>query len=1823
MESAAEPSTMLASTPIDIMNEPQPKSSGKSPEEADTCRICRVEGTEDDPLFYPCKCSGSIKFVHQECLMEWLSHSQKKHCELCKTPFRFTKLYHPQMPKSLPTTVFLRKAAFHTMNKILFWCRAMLVTCVWLFWLPWSMRFVWRGLFWIADAGWTQDLSASGVQVPSTHIRQGQELQFTNTTWTTTPFHGFPSLSSALFPLSKLFNFSTEHSTLSKWMFSSITFGNQTSNFRLGSHHGTPSETLHHVLPGSILSGIPFFQSLTPSPMFNTFVTDILEGQIITLSVVVAFILVFLIREWVVQQQPIINLAALNAGQQNNNEVGVNEDDGGGAEVQEGEVHVGVAADASAQDVNDNERESSQDTSHKYATTTTTIEEDDSITPAQDKALIPSKTWPDVRFDRADEAAVERLYVALSDAQANLQLLGRFDQANPQGPSDSTDIRHAANLVIEVRETHIALQKHAARAFEHKDPDILLNLLPRLDRFTAALLYLPDKDATDIEANVKTLKEWIQSVVLLLGERTAILNERSAFLSESSTNSNLPDTLCTTLDYLDSRERGLFGNGIEGETIASASSDKEASNTQSRPIIPLRSEQSIATYSQTSLQEGLANDGTSPDSSRADEHHGTDIRSDDSSESWQEVQVSDDVSSGTETVQAEGHSQSRLFSKLKFSREASSELAPFSISANAILASRAAEDKRVSGVDGDFDMSDVAQKNLSKSKASSAHRVADQFLISENQTESHLPAPEFQATTDMTLALGGIDAALHLAERNSPSNMTQIAERPVDLELAFDTDTEAPTYCPSNHAIQRLHEPSLLTESPATLPVPVLVESTQTIARSQSASTEPIETIDQDLPGAASNFHEANLSFSDRVLDWLWGDLVPAEQVQDGQVADEHIIEDLIHEAQFVPVVDVNPQVLVEQDPGNNPAQDPEVVVAAAQAAIDPNEVEAVDEIEDLEGIMELIGMQGPVTGLFQNAIFSALLISATVTSTLWFPYLWGKVFLLLLAHPFQLAVKAPLRLISGATNFVVDFCLFLGAVLLHWVDTALRVLLPSLGWLSPGIGRHLEFDHFSVFGDGLADSTSYRMKVWLDFFISNSGPDAEYPYLSLSSHTALRTLQANAAEKTTLAVSAFKDIRASVKDSPVQTAVNNMTYQLWSLDTRLLSHTVKWLAGIVVDLPGVVRSGGVNIAIDNNFKPPSLAADLAHWSSIDRVIAIVAGYAFFAVAGALYLKRGRPFFGSQKGKKIESIILEILQQSGGVFKVILIIGIEMIAFPLYCGLLLDLAMLPLFGQASFQSRVDFTVTSPWTSGFVHWFVGTCYMFHFALFVSMCRKIMRSGVLYFIRDPDDPTFHPVRDVLERNVSSQLRKIAFSGMVYGALVIICLGSVVWSTFYLIAGILPVRLKSSVSILEFPIDLLLYNFLLPFFIHLLNPSKGLHIIYEWWFRKCARALRLSHFLFGEQHNDEEGNVDFADEPQAQHEGRYVRAPASDQVRIPKGGKVFLEVNEHDERWDSARDHLDRAHARDNDHFTKVYIPPWFRIRIGLFVFCVWALTAAAGTSMTVLPLLFGRWILSMLVPGQVYVNDIYAYSVGLSACGAAFYAASEYTALLERVMAFPVRHSALLAISRSSKDFVLSCWRVLYTYSVFCFILPSLFALLLEFYLIMPLHTYLTTGSGNHTVFLIQDWTLGVLYLRIAVRILQWNPDSRPTRAMHAVVDQGWLKPNARLATRCIVLPVGVFVIIALLVPAQLAWVASRVFIVGTDAAVQVQVQRYAYPAMLVLCFAAWVGYALVMAAGRWRRSIRDEVYLIGERLHNFGEKRPPGYGKHSSARLRQV
>ncbi|XP_010081979.1 PREDICTED: E3 ubiquitin-protein ligase MARCH7 isoform X1 [Pterocles gutturalis] len=62
-------------------------------EEGDLCRICQMSSTSSDNLLIePCKCTGSLQYVHQECMKKWLqskinsgsSLEAVTTCELCK-----------------------------------------------------------------------------------------------------------------------------------------------------------------------------------------------------------------------------------------------------------------------------------------------------------------------------------------------------------------------------------------------------------------------------------------------------------------------------------------------------------------------------------------------------------------------------------------------------------------------------------------------------------------------------------------------------------------------------------------------------------------------------------------------------------------------------------------------------------------------------------------------------------------------------------------------------------------------------------------------------------------------------------------------------------------------------------------------------------------------------------------------------------------------------------------------------------------------------------------------------------------------------------------------------------------------------------------------------------------------------------------------------------------------------------------------------------------------------------------------------------------------------------------------------------------------------------------------------------------------------------------------------------------------------------------------------------------------------------------------------------------------------------------------------------
>lgn len=1615
-------------------------------DEADTCRICRGEGTADEPLFYPCKCSGSIKYVHQECLMEWLSHTQKKHCELCKTSFRFTKLYHPGMPNRIPTAVFLRRAALHIVNMFLTWCRAVLVASVWLILLPWCMRVVWRSLFWVGDGGWAPDMynTLPEAERPKSIMSNPADLEAIRSAMEAAKANGTAqNLTLSKLLMSVSYTPEQQNATANEPLMWTIV-----KRLFLGWPHpivtitppsfnstGLNSTTDLGFRHASLLSEIPWFHWFN-SQTANRFLIDVFEGQIITMLVVVAFILIFLIREWVVQQQPVINMVALG---------------GDGAAPRE-----------------------------------------------QAAAQVPEE-----QFENAPDAQEAVGPELDNNAAEPVEQLPRGDRPEPD-----------PNTVAGV----IELGSRRPNDFLHRQRELAGQLMMANPELPSRLRTALQSDSTEAGSmsELDNLSEEQMNMISMIYDQ-ALIDAYARLVAEEE---GMTPTAAVHVPRSESSR-------LENES-SDENADAAPSGPSQRPEMPARDRSFIATEICRSLEESASwsfdNVPTSPDNA-----------------------APGDVPDNWDDETAERPSEGREQDASQSDNEPSSE-----------GSSGSWQQVPEGNVDDDFDQALEGRQSQHKGKGRA---------ITPSVDEDHESVPDLHSGESAVVGDGIRVETTTDVEITAESSATQLAPDEHDPETPSEANTAA------------------------------------------------------DMPIAPAE--TAEVSLYDVVMDWIYGPIDPATRPAADGANDEHVVRNLDEEAPFVPFAGNEPL-----EPVNEAILDPEVAAAAVQAGIDVNDQEAIEDAEDLEGILELIGMQGPLVGLFQNALFSAVLISATLACAVWLPYLWGKVVILCMGSPVSLFVKLPLRIIATVTDLVVDFTLVVAAGLAYWISGFVSAIskLVTNGEGSAYIDESLR--RLSVPAESIARNAMMRITdAVLDSSLS-SNPG--YFKLSINSHAALRSLQ----NSTSFALNQTSHALGTV----LEEAQSESTFGLlW----KALRCAATATGGLIHKCSSLFlwmwTSKSYKITLDVDIGTAAdVTSTLEHWTANDRLIAVLAGYGFFALAGAVYLRRGSPLSSSQQGQKVERIISEILQQAGGVLKVILIISIEMLAFPLYCGLLLDLAMLPLFKEATLYSRWRFACESPWTAGFVHWFIGTCYMFHFALFVSMCRKIMRKGVLYFIRDPDDPTFHPVRDVLERSVTTQLRKIAFSALVYGALVIVCLGGVVWTLSRVTHGVLPIHWTTEAPSLEFPLDLLFYNFLTPVIIKAYKPGEGLHTVCTWWFKKCAGALRLSHFLFNERNEDEEGHhvkttwfgwltgrKDVVNTPQPEDDiqatdeagavesnfvpdGRYVRAPASDQCRVPKGQAVFVDVDKDNVRKDGNTE----AGVHNSDLVQMVYIPPWFRLRIACFVVTIWIFMGVSGVSVTIIPLIFGRYLFSLFLPTTVEMNDIHAFSLGVYTLGSVAYSGYQLyklAASLNRPNVSPL--AQLRSVAATASRVSLTVLRFSYVWASLVFAIPLLCAVLIELYFLMPLHAWMGP-TEPHVVHLIQDWTLGFLYSRLAARLLFANRNTRPAQAFTQVIQEGYLHPDAKIATRCFVLPALALFAIAVGAPALLAWSMSHTLYRGASEATQNQLWRYSFPVVGLSIAVMFAGRVLAKIVTRWRLVVRDEVYLIGERLHNFGEKRAP-------------
>ena len=82
---------------------------------------------------------------------------------------------------------------------------------------------------------------------------------------------------------------------------------------------------------------------------------------------------------------------------------------------------------------------------------------------------------------------------------------------------------------------------------------------------------------------------------------------------------------------------------------------------------------------------------------------------------------------------------------------------------------------------------------------------------------------------------------------------------------------------------------------------------------------------------------------------------------------------------------------------------------------------------------------------------------------------------------------------------------------------------------------------------------------------------------------------------------------------------------------------------------------------------------------------------------------------------------------------------------------------LPIMSCKILYSRFQSFTTAPWASVFIHWLIGMVYVFYFASFVILLREVLRPGVLWFLRNLNDPDFNPIQEMIHLSIPRHMRR----------------------------------------------------------------------------------------------------------------------------------------------------------------------------------------------------------------------------------------------------------------------------------------------------------------------------------------------------------------------------------------------------------------------------------------------------------------------------------
>ncbi|WWC91366.1 uncharacterized protein L201_006309 [Kwoniella dendrophila CBS 6074] len=620
---------------------------------------------------------------------------------------------------------------------------------------------------------------------------------------------------------------------------------------------------------------------------------------------------------------------------------------------------------------------------------------------------------------------------------------------------------------------------------------------------------------------------------------------------------------------------------------------------------------------------------------------------------------------------------------------------------------------------------------------------------------------------------------------------------------------------------------------------------------------------------------------------------------------------------------------------GNLPGIEIRPIQVADVAAEEPEE-EPWDR-DDWNGILEVVGLMGPLHGLFQNVLFGVIIMSAAISIFIGLPLLIGKLFLSTDMIRTSLTIaRRTLYLIRKVTDPVVDI------VFEILKEVVILPFLAAVRGAETIIARKLGLDDRSVQGDMLTKLTSI---------------------LSLSSSTSSTSIP-------------IEDITDKGKH------------------VALLGDGLAWVGQHAFDAYSAYVQGKRRISISDSVS--------------GRMITVLSGYGTAAgIVGLIALP-------GDHGGAISRELSKIVRDHAMFLKLAFFMTLELGAFPLGIGLMIDMCTVPLWPGVTIMSRLDKLRAGPFGVMFLDWLIGTMFMYQFATLLSHIRTLCRPGTLFFIRDPADPNYSPVKDIVEKSAFSQLRKLGTSAVMYSVIVFTLFGGSCWTLAYIpYIDFLPLRLDPTFGPLtSIPFDLLFLHLVVPPTIKYIRPRHRARKLLNIWWKSTISLFRLNtlmarrtalhdHTKLSTRPNKLDKLWPILDPICRYMFGKYdpvstkARVPASDQVillppaqRKAEGG-VFIALTEGGTPHNPAdkmrllkQDRRAREAGRIPERdYEVIHLPKFWRTRVHTFIGTTLLMASFVLAFSTFGPIIIGRMASNLVSNGSSKsVHDGYNWLFG---------------------------------------------------------------------------------------------------------------------------------------------------------------------------------------------------------------------------------------------------